>query len=437
MLDRIGAGAIEDLFDQIPTSLRLTTSLDLPDAMAELDLMAHMESLAEANRGAGMLSFLGAGSYDHHASPVVAALIGRGEYLTAYTPYQAEASQGTLQAIFEFQTLVCQLLMLDVANASMYDGASAAAEAALMARRSIKGGKRCRCLVSRGLHPQYRRVIRTYISGVDCGDDFVEVALGPDGAMSLDDLAAKLDDRTAVVIAGYPNYLGVIEDVEAVAKLCERVGAIACSVTAEPMALGVIEAPGVLGAGIAVAEGQALGVPMSFGGPGVGLMACKEQFMRQMPGRLVGETVDTQGRRAFVLTLATREQHIRREKATSNICSNQGLMALAVTINLCLLGRVGFERLAKLCLSKAEHLKAAIAARPGYEIARTGPTFNEFAVRRTGGDVEGLLARLRDRGILGGVALGPDYPELADAFIVAVTERHRREDLDRFAGALD
>lgn len=437
MLEHIGVDAIGDLFVQIPNDLAQAQPIDLPEALPELELMTHLEDLAEANRGQSMTNFLGAGAYDHHVPPAVSALISRGEFLTAYTPYQAEASQGTLQAIFEFQTLVCQLTMMEVANASLYDGASAAAEAALMARRSFKRGKRTRCLVSKGLHPQYRKVIRTYLSGIDAGDDYLELDFDSGGGLSMDHLQEALDDRVAVVIVGYPNYFGVVEDVEPIARACDRAGAIPCTITTEPMALGVIEAPGVLGVGIAAAEGQPLGVPVSFGGPGAGLLACEQRFMRQMPGRLVGETVDKEGQRSFVLTLATREQHIRREKATSNICTNQGLMALAITINLCLLGKVGFERLARLCLDKATYLKNAIVAREGYELAFQSPVFNELVIRRRGGDVPGLLDRLRGNELLGGVHLGPDYPELEDCFLLAVTERHRRVDLDRFVEALD
>lgn len=437
MLEHIGVGTIGDLFDQIPEDLTQSQPLRLPEALPELELMAHLEDLSEANRGQSMTSFLGAGAYDHHVPPAVSALISRGEFLTAYTPYQAEASQGTLQAIFEFQTLICQLTTMEVSNASLYDGASAAAEAALMARRSFKRGKRTRCLVSKGLHPHYRRVIRTYLSGIDAGDDYLEIDIDSRGGLSLDHLQSSLDDRVAVVIVGYPNYFGVVEDVETIARACDQAGAIPCTITTEPIALGVIEAPGVFGVGIAAAEGQPLGIPVSFGGPGAGLLACEQRFMRQMPGRLVGETTDKDGQRSFVLTLATREQHIRREKATSNICTNQGLMALSITINLCLLGKVGLERLARLCLDKATYLKTAIADRAGYELAFQSPVFNEFVVRRREGDVPGLLGRLRDDGILGGVPLGPDYPDLEDCFLVAVTERHRREDLDRFVKALD
>ncbi len=437
MLETIGASEVTDLFEQIPKLLRQKTPLELPDPLAEMELMAHIEELASQNQASPMLSFLGAGAYDHHVPPTISALISRGEFLTAYTPYQAEASQGTLQAIFEFQTLICQLTMMEVANASLYDGASAAAEAALMARRSFRKSTRTRCLVSRGIHPQYRQVIRTYLRGIDSGDDYVEVDLGPQGGLSMSHLRSLLDEQVAAVLVGYPNYLGVIEDVETVAKACEQVGAIPCTITTEPVALGVIEAPAVLGAGIAVAEGQPLGIPVSFGGPGAGLLACQQRFMRQIPGRLVGETVDREGRRSFVLTLATREQHIRREKATSKICTNQSLMALAITIHLCLLGQVGFEQLAKLCLSKTIYLKRAIAKLEGFELALLGPTFNEFVIRRRGGGVPELLERLRAQGILGGVHLGADYPELDDCFVLAVTERHRREDLDHLIAALD
>jgi glycine dehydrogenase subunit 1 len=435
MLDRIGVSNISDLFEQIPVELRTAAPLAIPEGLSEMELMRHLEELATRDPGSRMLSFLGAGSYDHHIPPVVAALISRGEFLTAYTPYQAEASQGTLQAIFEFQTLICQLTAMEVSNASLYDGASAAAEAVLMARRWYKG-KRSRCLVSRGIHPQYRQVIQSYLRGLDRGDDYAEIDLAPDGGLSLRHLDGLLDDRVAVVLVGYPNYFGVAEDVPAVVQACHQVKATVCTVTSEPVALGVLEAPGILGADIAVAEGQPLGTAISYGGPGVGLIACAERFMRQLPGRLVGQTVDLEGRRSFVLTLATREQHIRREKATSNICTNQGLMALAVTVHLCLLGTIGFAALARLCLSKATYLKRAIAELDGFELPFEGPTFNEFLVRSTKGDVEGLLRRLEDQGILAGVPVAADYPELSDCFLMAVTEQHRREDLDRLIAAL-
>jgi len=435
MLETIGVDDVSKLFEQIPPELRSTTPLSLPESMSEPELMLHLEELAGRDAGAGMLSFMGAGAYAHHIPAAVSALISRGEFLTAYTPYQPEASQGTLQAIFEFQTLVCQLMTLEIANASLYDGASAAAEAVLMARRWYKN-KRPRVLLSRALHPQYREVIATYLSGVSTGADSEEIDIAPNGGVSLDHLRSLLDESVAAVLVGYPNYLGVVEDVPAIVEACKDVGATVCTVTTEPVALGVIEAPGILGVGIAVAEGQPVATPPSFGGPGVGLMACEQRFMRQMPGRLVGETVDREGRRSFVLTLATREQHIRRAKATSNICTNQGLIALAATINLSLLGRVGFEALARLCLSKATYLKGAIADLDDYEIALQGPTFNEFLVRRKDGDVSGLLERLENRDILGGVPVSADYPEYEDCFLVSVTERHRREDLDRFVDAL-
>ncbi len=435
MLERIGVEDVADLFEQIPPDLRNQTPLTLPRPLDEMALMRHLDELAARDTGSDMLSFLGAGAYHHHIPPVVSALLGRGEFLTAYTPYQAEASQGTLQAIYEFQTLICQLTALEISNASLYDGASAAAEAALMARRWFKG-KRTRCLVSRGLHPHYRRVIRSYFQGLASEEDYAEVPLGPDGGMSPERLGELLDDRTAVVLAGYPNYLGVAEDVPAAVALCRDRKVPVCTVTQEPVALGALEAPGILGASIAVAEGQPLGTPPSFGGPGVGLIACAERFMRQMPGRLVGETTDREGRRTYVLTLATREQHIRREKATSNICTNHGLMALAVTIHLALLGKVGFQSLARLCLSKATYLKRGIEGLDGYELPLSGPTFNELLVRRESGDVPGLLRRLEDQGILAGVPVEADFPELADSFLVAVTEMHRREDLDRFLDAL-
>jgi glycine dehydrogenase subunit 1 len=436
MLARIGADDVNELFDQIPSELRLQAPLDLPPALSEPDLMHHLESLADKNQGSGMLSFLGAGVYAHHVPPVVASLVSRGEFLTAYTPYQAEASQGTLQAIFEFQTLVAQLTGMEVANASLYDGASAAAEAVLLARRWFAKKKRTRCLVSRGLHPQYRQVIQTYLAGLAEDADYQEVPLDDRGALDPEQLSAMLDEKVALVVAGYPNYLGVAEDLPRIVEITHGAGAIVASVTTEPVALGVLEAPGVIGADIAVAEGQALGIAPQFGGPGAGLFACKSQYMRQMPGRLVGQTADREGRRSFVLTLATREQHIRRERATSNICTNQGLVALAIAIYLSLVGRNGFSELARLCLSKATYLKKELAKLPQFELVHSGPSFNEFVLRAKGGDVESLLGRLQAEGIVAGVALAPDYPELADAFLLAVTERHRRADLDRLVSAL-
>ena len=435
MLEKIGVGDISQLFEQIPPELRSTASLSLPEAMSEPELMLHLEQLAGSDTGSSMLSFLGAGAYHHHIPAAVSALISRGEFLTAYTPYQPEASQGTLQAIFEFQTLICQLMTLELANASLYDGASAAAEAVLMARRWYKN-KRPRALVSRAIHPQYRQVIETYLRGVSSEADYEEIDLDEQGATSLDHLSTLLDERVAVVLVGYPSYLGVVEDVPAIVQASRAAGATVCTVTTEPVAFGVIEAPGILGVGIGVAEGQPIATPPSFGGPGVGLLACEERFMRQIPGRLVGETADRNGRRSYVLTLATREQHIRRAKATSNICTNQGLMALAATINLSLLGRLGFEAMARLCLSKATYLKTAIAALDGYEVALPGPSFNEFLVRRKGGEVDSLLGRLEEQQILAGVPVGEDYPEYDDCFLVTVTERHRREDLDRLVSAL-
>ncbi|MDD5307267.1 MAG: aminomethyl-transferring glycine dehydrogenase subunit GcvPA [Deltaproteobacteria bacterium] len=437
MLETIGAKSVDELFAQIPERLRFGRKLDLPRPLSEPELMAHLEALAGAAPAGGRTSFLGGGAYCHHVSPVVDQILLRSEFYTAYTPYQPEVSQGTLQAVFEFQTMVARLLGMATANASMYDGATAAAEAALMARR-VTG--RDRVLVSAGVHPEYRDVIRTFLTGLDGGTPKLDVVPVDDrtGAMDLAALDNTLGPDVAAILAGYPGFYGVVEPLHEVVKRAAAAGALAVSVTAEPFALGVLCAPGDLGADIAVAEGQALGVPISFGGPGVGLFACRDdkKLLRQMPGRLVGQTTDANGNTGYVLTLSTREQHIRREKATSNICSNQGLCALAVTIRLSLLGKTGFEAVARSCLARAEYLKKAIAAVKGLSLRYSGPTFNEFAVRVAGRKASAVLAALEDKGFLGGIDLGRFDPKMDDTFLVAVTECIDRARLDAFVAAL-
>ncbi len=432
MLDRIGVPSVSDLFAPIPPELR-AAPMPLEPALSEPQLMAHLETLATKNPAANALSFLGGGMYDHHIPPAMDQLLLRSEFYTAYTPYQAEVSQGTLQAIFEFQTLVCQLFGQEVANASMYCAASGAAEAVLMARRTTR---RSKVLVSRGNHPHHLEVIRTFLNGQDDGTpDLAEVGLAADGTTDLADLAAQLDDA-AVVVVGYPNFLGCVEDLAEIAQLAHDKGALLVTVTTEPYALSLVEAPGTLGADICVGEGQALAVPPQLGGPGVGLLACKEKFVRQMPGRLVGQTVDQSGRRGFVLTLSTREQHIRREKATSNICTNHGLIALAFAIRTAMLGRRGFVEAGEHCLANAEYLKARVSELPGYELPYAAPTFNEVVVRRKNGKVAPLLEVLAAEGILGGVDLGVFRPEWDQDLLVAVTEKHGKTDLDRLVAAL-
>ncbi len=434
MLATVGVASIDALFETIPPAGRLGRDLALDPGVDEVTLMGELDALAARNTSVRALSFLGAGIYDHHTPPVADQMLLRGEFLTAYTPYQPEVSQGTLQSVFEFQTMVSEVLGLPVANASMYDGASAAAEAALMARRLTK---RNTVVVSTAVHPEYREVVQTYLSGVP-GARYTEVPYGPDGKTSAEALAAALDDDTAAVIFGYPNFFGVLEDIPALAAVTHARGALVVTATQEPHALSVVQPPGALGADIAVAEGQPLGIPCQLGGPGCGLFACtsSRETLQNLPGRIVGETVDAAGQRGWVLTLATREQHIRRDRATSNICTNQGLMALLVTLYLSLLGRSGYERLGRLCLSRAEYLKAKLHA-AGYVRAFASPTFNEFVVRCPGGRKSAtVLAGLARQDILAGVDLGRWYPALDDCFMVAVTERHTRADLDRLVTAL-
>ncbi len=433
MLATIGVSSIDDLFRAIPEDVRFRGALGLEPALDEASLMAHLGALAEKNTAARALSFLGAGSYDHHIPPAVDQLLLRSEFYTAYTPYQAELSQGTLQAIFEFQTIVCQLLGMEVANASMYDGASAAAEAVLMARRLTN---RTRIVVSEALHPEYIATIRAYLVGFDGEPNITLAKVGPDGRTDPASLAASLGDDCACVIVGYPNFLGVLEDLAAVRREASAKGALLVTATPEPYALSVAKSPGELGADIAVGEGQALAVPPQFGGPGVGLFSCRQSFVRQIPGRLCGETVDATGKRGFVLTLSTREQHIRRERATSNICTNHGLIALAMVIRTALLGRKGFEQAGRLCLSKAEYLKGRIRATSSLELPYVGPTFNEIVVRRKAGPAAPLLEKLAGEGILGGLDLGRYRTEWASDLLVAVTERHSKADLDRLVDAL-
>jgi glycine dehydrogenase subunit 1 len=433
MLARIGAPSLDALFETIPAERRFAGTLPIEPALDEASLMRHLSELAAKNTGAEMLSFLGAGAYAHHIPPAVDQLLLRSEFYTAYTPYQPELSQGTLQAIFEFQTLVCELFGMEVANASMYDGASAAAEAALMAGRITR---RTRVLASEGLHPHVIETIRGYLEGLDGAADLVLLPLDATGRTSTDALTREVDERTAAVVVGYPNFFGVVEDLRAVETAAEAKGALVVSVTLEPYALSLVEAPGLLGADIAVGEGQSLAVPPQYGGPGVGLFACKSEHLRQIPGRLCGETVDSEGKRGFVLTLSTREQHIRRERATSNICTNHGLIALSMVMRTAMLGRRGFEDAGRLCLASAEYLKARLAGLPGVSIPLAGATFNEFVVRFADETAASVLSRLEGRGILGGLDLGRFDEARENELLVAVTELHRRDDLDRLVDSI-
>ena len=431
MLEQIGVGSVAELFEDIPAAVRFP-HLDVPPPLTEIETVAKMSALAARNQHVGQLAcFVGAGYYNHYSPSIVSHLMGRSEFYTSYTPYQPEVSQGTLQAIFEFQTLVAMLFGLEVANASMYDGASATAEAALMALRLQP--KRPRVIVARSLHPHYRETVRTYLEGAG-ESELIEAPFGADGRLDLAWLQANVDARTSAVIAGYPNVFGVIEDLRAVHDVAAGQGAVLVTATAETLALALLQAPGDCGAEIAVGEGQSFGIPMSYGGPGVGLFATRNKHVRSMPGRLVGEAHDDAGRRGYVLTLATREQHIRRERATSNICTNHGLIALAATVYLCLYGKRGLRQLAHLNLARAHAAARALTAGGRWGMAFDGPFFNEFAVR--GRDAARALDAARANGVLAGVPLGQWYPELDDAFLVAVTEVHDEAAIARLAQEL-
>jgi glycine dehydrogenase subunit 1 len=437
MLAAVGVPSVDALFDPIPKDAQLGRPLAIPLGADEATLMRHLSELSHKNRAATMLSFLGAGIYDHHVPPAVDQLLLRSEFYTAYTPYQAEVAQGTLQTIFEFQTIVSEIFGLPVANASMYDGASATAEAVLMARRLTK---RTRVILTEGVHPEYAEAVRTYVQGLPGGAAQIEsIPLAKDGTADARVVADKLAaGDVACVVVGYPNVLGVVSDLRPLADAARAKGALLVTVTTDPYALALIESPGASGADIAVGEGQALGLPPQNGGPGCGLFACRDgrDFMQQIPGRLCGETVDKNGERGYVLTLSTREQHIRRERATSNICTNHALCALAVTIRVCLLGKQGFVKTARQCLAKAEYLKEKLAKSASWELPYRAPTFNEFVVRHKHGPVAKVLARLADEGVLGGVDLGRFHEPWKSDLLIAVTERHSRADLDRLATLL-
>jgi glycine dehydrogenase subunit 1 len=429
MLEAIGARSLDDLFSGIPDKHRLSRPLDLPAAVGEQELLAELSRRAERNANAGSFAwFLGAGVYPHFAPSAVDALVSRGEFTTAYTPYQAEISQGTLQAIFEWQTMISDLTGCEVANASMYDGASATAEAALMAMRVTR---RSRVVMASALHPHYREVVRTYLGGLSA--ELVEAPRAVDGRTA--GLAEAVDDATACVIVQQPNFLGCIEDLAAAAAAAHARGALLVVAVTEALSLALLAPPGSRGADIACGEAQSFGVPMGLGGPHLGFMATAQKLVRQLPGRLVGQTVDTAGRRGFVLTLSTREQHIRRERATSNICTNQGLCLLAATIYLALLGRRGLRQLAELNLAKAEYARARVRETPGLSLPLPAPTFNEFAVR-VPDSAEAALARAREVGAIGGLDLAPYTPELGPALLVCTTELVSRGQIDALVAAL-
>lgn len=434
MLAVIGANAIDDLFVDVPAEARLSGPIaDLPGHASELAVERHMTALARRNTVAGEVPFfLGAGAYRHHVPASVDHLIQRGEFLTAYTPYQPEIAQGTLHMLFEFQTQVARLLGTDVANASMYDGSTACWEAIGMARRITRRGK---AILSGGLHPHYVSVARTMAKYTGDQLDTALPVLSAEG--DLDALIAKIDHDTSCVVVQYPDILGRIADLTPLAQACHAKKALLIAVVTEPVALGAIRSPGEMDADIVVGEGQSLGVGLQFGGPYVGLFGCKDKYVRQMPGRLCGETVDAEGRRGFVLTLSTREQHIRREKATSNICTNSGLCALAFSIHMTLLGEAGLRRLAAINHAGAVAAADRLAQVPGVELV-TDRFFNEFTLKLSK-EARPVVRTLADRGILAGVSLGRLYPgedDLANGLVVAVTETTTAEDVETLAAAL-
>jgi glycine dehydrogenase subunit 1 len=427
MLQSVGAGSIEKLFESIPAPLRLGRALDLPGPMSEAEIIAWFQARAAEN-SLGYSSFLGAGVYNHLRSVVTDTILLRGEFLTSYTPYQAEISQGTLQAIFEFQTLMCQLTGQEVANASMWDGSTATTEAALMAAR-LTG--RTRLVVARSLHPEYRQVLATY--GRNIGLTAEEIPYTASGQIDTARLAAAVNDETAAVIVQSPNFFGVLEEVPELAEIAHACKALLVVSVTEGVSLGIVRPPAE--ADIVAMETQSFGMAPSFGGPYAGVIATRERFIRQMPGRLAGQTTDAAGRRGFVLTLATREQHIRREKATSNICTNQALCALAATVHLCLLGKEGLRELALQNLAKARFAAAELARVPGVRIPFTGPWFNEFVIEFPR-SARMANRRLLDDKIIGPLPLGPWYPELTKHGLVCVTETMPRAEIERFATAL-
>src|SRR5438105_6560510 len=432
MLATIGVDSIDRLFDSIPNDVKLQQPLQVPAAWSEIESRRWFRGLAAKNKtSADHLSFLGGGAYTHYQPPCVAQRLLRAEFLTSSTPYQPEVSQGTLQSIFEYQTHQCLLTGLDVANASLYDGSTALCEAVLLAERVVKN--RTTIVIGKSVHPQYTETVRTYIQNL--GYEVLEVGWTKDGRIDTKALHSACTDDVFAVAVQSPNFLGVLEDYDAIRTIADGVGAVKIAVIAEATSLGIVSPPGAHGFDICVGEGQGWGVPTQFGGPYVGFMVVRDALKRHMPGRLVGETVDVDGRRAYVLTLATREQHIRRRKATSNHCTNDTLIALGANIHLSLMGKERLREVATQCLHKAAYLRDKLSAIATVTIAFSGPVYNEFVVR-TPFPAREILLDLEHEKILGGIPLGQFYRGHENDFLVAVTELHSREQLDRYAVVL-
>lgn len=432
MLRTIGVENLEDLFQDVPAAHRFP-ALNLPEALTEMEVMAELQDLASANESTRDLAcFLGAGAYNHYIPAAVDSILRRGELFTAYTPYQPEVSQGTLQVVFEYQSLISALTGMEVCNASHYDGATATAEAVIMAFSNFRG-KRNKVILSPTVNPQYRATVRTYTQGYEslvlCGDEpEADLDAGPDGLISL------IDPQTALVIVQYPDFMGRIYDLTRLVAAAHAAGALV-AVVVNPISLGLLKTPGEFGADIVIGEGQTLGIPLSYGGPYLGIFATRKEYVRKIAGRLVGETIDSSGRRAYVLTLTAREQHIRREKATSNICTNQGLMTMATTVYLSLLGKQGLRKVAELCYQKAHYAAEEISALPGFSLCFYEPFFHEFAICCPRPVAE-INLHLLDHGILGGYDLGKDYPSMKNHMLIAVTEMNTREQIDELVNVL-
>jgi len=428
MLAAIGVKRIEDLYEAVPKAVRFP-ELDLPDPVSEMEIMDELQALSESNLETKHFAcFLGAGAYNHFIPSVVDHILRRNEFYTAYTPYQPEISQGTLQSVFEYQSLICNLTGMDVSNASHYDGATSLAEAVIMAL-SHHRNKRTRIVLSPGIHPHYRQVVRTYCQGAGLdivGDESLSAEVSK--------LVSLVDDNTALVAVQYPDFLGRIEDFTKLCAASHERGALTC-VVANPISLGMLKPPADFGADVVVGDGQPLGIPLSYGGPYLGFFATREAYVRKIAGRIVGETLDTRGNRGYVLTLTPREQHIRREKATSNICTNQGLMALAAAVYLSIMGKAGLRKVAELCYHKAHYAAEKIGSLKGFRLWSKGPFFHEFAVACPK-SVSEINEALLDYDILGGYDLGQDYRELEDHMLIAVTEVNTKEEMDDLAEAL-
>ncbi|MDH3944319.1 MAG: aminomethyl-transferring glycine dehydrogenase subunit GcvPA [Anaerolineae bacterium] len=430
MLARIGVDSVDELFSDVPEQFR-DPHVNVPAGHTEMEAAAELEAISGRNISVqDMSSFLGAGSYHHYIPAVVDTVLRRGEFYTAYTPYQPEISQGTLQAIFEYQSLMINLMGMEVSNASHYDGATATAEAVNMAHL-IHRGRREKVILSPGLHPQYRQTVRTYLigSGREVVGEDISLEDGPNALIDL------LDEEVGIVVVQYPDFFGRIYDHEKLAEAVHEAGAL-LAVAANPIAMGLLTPPGNFGADIVIGEGQPLGIPLSYGGPYLGILTTKEKYLRSMAGRLAGETTDVNGKRGYVLTLSTREQHIRRERASSNICTNQGLMALAATAYLSLVGKEGLREVAELCYHRAHYAAEAIGKLPGYSLWNEGPYFHEFVVEgpRLAKETNALLL---EKGIIGGYDLGMDFPGMENYLLFAVTEMNSKEDIDRLAMALE